>query len=200
MTTDVDTTTTKAGRPTDYTLELGLAICERVAMGETLSAVCRDREMPSRATVYRWQEHDAAFRDTYRRAREMQMQSWGDEIVEIADDTTLDTVTKVTPQGREYETVDHENIQRSKLRVSTRQWLMARLNPALYGDRVEHDHTGMVGHAHIVGQLDDKEKVRRLATFLLQSGASIDETLPLPIDKSIQPEVAPDQAVSSDDL
>ncbi len=128
------------------------------------------------------------------------MQSWGDEIVEIADDTTLDTVTKVTPQGREYETVDHENIQRSKLRVSTRQWLMARLNPALYGDRVEHDHTGMVGHAHIVGQLDDKEKVRRLATFLLQSGASIDETLPLPIDKSIQPEVAPDQAVSSDDL
>ena len=128
------------------------------------------------------------------------MQSWGDEIVEIADDTTLDTVTKVTPQGREYETVDHENIQRSKLRVSTRQWLMARLNPALYGDRVEHDHTGMVGHAHIVGQLDDKEKVRRLATFLLQSGASIEETLPPPIDKSSPAEVAPDEAVSSDDL
>lgn len=158
------------GRPTTYTEEMGLSICERIAQGETLSQVCRDQDMPSRATVYRWQEADDRFRDTYRRARELQMQSWGDEILEIADDTTLDTVTRVTAQGREYEAVDHENIQRSKLRVNTRQWLMARLNPRLYGDKVEHEHSGMVGHAHLHAQLDDKEKARRLATFLLQAG------------------------------
>jgi hypothetical protein len=178
---------------------LGLTICERVACGETLSGVCRDRDMPSRSTVYRWQEADSTFRDTYRRAREMQMQSWGDEIVEIADDTTLDTVTKMTPQGREYEAVDHENIQRSKLRVNTRQWLMARLNPALYGDKVEHEHSGMVGHAHIVGQLDDKEKVRRLATFLLQSGQSMDDAMPA-IDESSTTASAPIEQPVPDDL
>jgi hypothetical protein len=158
------------GRPSTYSDEVGVAICERIAQGETLSQVCASPGMPARATVYRWQEANLEFRDTYRRARELQMQSWADEIVLIADDTTLDTVTKVTPQGREYETVDHENIQRSKLRVNTRQWLMARLNPRLYGDKVEHEHSGLVGHAHIHGTLDDKEKARRLATFLLQAG------------------------------
>lgn len=181
------------GRPTSYSQEIGLAICERLAQGETLSQVCRDQDMPARSTVYRWQEAEPAFRDTYRRARELQMEAWGDEIVDIADDTTLDTVTRITPQGREYETVDHENIQRSKLRVNTRQWLMARLNPRLYGDKVEHEHSGLVGHAHIHGQLDDKEKARRLATFLLQAGQGADvlETLgrqaaPHPVD--LEPE------------
>ncbi len=166
------------GRPSTYSQEMGLAICERIAQGETLSQVCRDQDMPARATVYRWQEANLEFRDTYRRARELQMEAWGDEIVDIADDTTLDTVTRVTPQGREYETVDHENIQRSKLRVNTRQWLMARLNPRLYGDKVEHEHSGMVGHAHLHAALDDKEKARRLATFLLQAGQDLDTLVP----------------------
>ena len=99
-----------------------------------------------------------------------------EEIVEIADDTALDTVTKVTPQGREYEAVDHENIQRSKLRVNTRQWLMARLAPKKYGDRVEHEHSGSVAQDH-THSLDDKEVMRRFALFLVESpgaGALID--------------------------
>lgn len=163
----------KIGRPSEYTVEIGLRILERVAAGETLTSVCADQDMPARTTVYRWQEADGAFRAAYRRAREAQMEAWSDEIVDISDDTALDTVTKVTPQGREYEAVDHENIQRSKLRVNTRQWLMARLHPATYGDKVEHEHGGLVGHAHIHAHLDDKEKMRRLATFLLQSGQDV---------------------------
>ena len=188
----MENTSKAIGRPTTFSQETALAICERIAQGETLSQVCASPGMPSRATVYRWQEADEDFRATYRRARELQMESWGDEIVDIADDTTLDTVTRVTPQGREYETVDHENIQRSKLRVNTRQWLMARLNPRLYGDKVEHEHSGLVGHAHIHGQLDDKEKARRLATFLLQAGQGADvleslggQAAPLPVDQDI---------------
>jgi hypothetical protein len=38
--------------------------------------------------------------------------------------------------------VDHENIQRSRLRVDARKWAAARLAPKKYGDRVEHDHKG----------------------------------------------------------
>ena len=38
--------------------------------------------------------------------------------------------------------VDHENIQRSRLRVDARKWAAARLAPRKYGDRVEHDHKG----------------------------------------------------------
>ena len=38
--------------------------------------------------------------------------------------------------------VDHENIQRSRLRVDARKWAAARLAPRKYGDRVEHDVKG----------------------------------------------------------
>jgi hypothetical protein len=140
--------------------------------------------MPSRSTVYRWFEQHLSFRDAYQRAREFQAEAWADEIIAIADDTTLDTITKVTPQGREYQAIDHENIQRSKLRVNTRQWLMARLHPAGYGDRVEHDHTGQVGHLHVHGIVDDREKMRRLATFLLQGGEGLDLIGPLPAQQA----------------
>lgn len=159
---------TRPGRPSTYCEDKALEICTRMALGETLAQICRDQDMPGRATVYRWQESQPGFRVMYQRAREALVEFWADELVDIADDTSLDTVTKVTPQGREYEATDHENIQRSKLRVDTRKWLMAKLRPGQYGDKVEHEHSGMVGHAHLHADLDDKETVRRLALFLME--------------------------------
>jgi len=38
--------------------------------------------------------------------------------------------------------VDHENIQRSRLRVDALKWVASKLAPRKYGDRVEHDHKG----------------------------------------------------------
>ena len=60
------------------------------------------------------------------------------EIIEIADDASGDYVTSSDGQT----IVDHENIQRSRLRVDARKWAAARLAPKKYGDRIEHDHKG----------------------------------------------------------
>jgi hypothetical protein len=38
--------------------------------------------------------------------------------------------------------VDHENIQRSRLRVDARKWAAARLAPRKYGDHISHDVKG----------------------------------------------------------
>ena len=78
------------------------------------------------------------FRDQYARAREEQADKIFREIIEIADDASGDYVT--TSDGKRI--VDHENIQRSRLRVDARKWAAARLAPRKYGDRVEHDHKG----------------------------------------------------------
>jgi len=59
----------------------------------------------------------------------------------IADDASGDYVT--TSDGKRI--VDHENIQRSRLRVDARKWAAARLAPKKYGDRVEHDVKGGIG-------------------------------------------------------
>src|SRR5712691_6237052 len=72
------------------------------------------------------------------RAREEEADKLFREIIEIADDASGDYVT--TSDGKRI--VDHENIQRLRLRVDARKWAAARLAPKKYGDRVEHDHKG----------------------------------------------------------
>jgi transposase-like protein len=165
------------GRPSEFTQETADAICHRISEGESLRQVCRDADMPDRSTVYKWLRAIPSFAGQYRRARELLVEHWADELVDIADDTALDTVTKVTPQGREYEAVDHEHIQRSKLRVDTRKWLMSKLCPRQYGDRVEHDVRGQIEHDH-QHRLDDREVVRRLALFLVEAPAALEVLAP----------------------
>ncbi len=158
-------------------------ICGRMSEGETLRQVCRDVAMPARSTVYRWLSKNPAFADQYARAREALVEAWADEIIDIADDGTTDYITKVGRNGAEYEAVDQEHIQRSRLRVDARRWLLSKLNPGQYGDHMEVEHTGAIDHRV---QLTTDEKVRRLALFLLDSpaGSNIIEGVASPIPDS----------------
>ena len=153
------------GRP-PYAPEIADTVIERLAGGETLVAICRDQDMPSTTTVYRWRDENSVFRDRFTQARHDQMDVWGDECVAIADDGTTDYITKVGRNGVEYEAVDQEHIQRSRLRVDTRLRLMAVIAPHAYGPKVEHDHTGVVAVQH---ELSDKERARRMALFLTEN-------------------------------
>jgi hypothetical protein len=89
---------------------------------------------------YRWLDENGDFRDQYARAREEQADKLFREIIEIADDKSGDCIT--TSDGKPI--VDHENIQRSRLRVDARKWAAAKLAPKKYGDRVENDVKGGV--------------------------------------------------------
>ena len=65
---------------------------------------------------------------------------WGilaEQILEISDDVSSDYTE--LEDGRKV--IDHEAIQRSRLRVDTRKWLASKLYPKRYGDRVDVDHT-----------------------------------------------------------
>ena len=154
-----------------YSPELFTTICERIANGESLRQVCRSDDMPAKSTVMRWLGEKPECRDQYARARELLVEHWADEILEIADDGTTDYVTKVGRNGTEYEAVDQEHIQRSRLRVDSRKWLMSKLAPQKYGDRVDVEHSGEVQHTH-VASLSDREKMRRLALFMLEDQAA----------------------------
>ena len=69
----------------------------------------------------------------YARAKELQMEFMADQIQAIADDGSNDTYI----DGDGKTKVDYDNIQRSKLRVDTRKWLMSKLLPKKYGDRLD---------------------------------------------------------------
>lgn len=164
--TDTPGTETKtAGRPSMFSPELADLICARLAGGETLSRICQTVGMPARQTVLRWRRDNPTFSAEYSLARVDAMECMADEILDISDDSTLDMVTKRDPKGREFEAVDHENIQRDRLRVDTRKFLMSKVARHIYGDKVEHEHSGAVAHTV---ELSDRERMRRLASFMLE--------------------------------
>jgi len=123
------------GRPTGYTPELGVLIAGRIAAGETLRQVCRDPAMPDKSTVLRWVALHTEFQEAYALARELLLEHWADEIVDIADETSRDWTARQLGEAA-IEVANHEVINRSRLRIDTRKWLMSKLAPKKYGDKV----------------------------------------------------------------
>lgn len=131
----------KRGRPTQYNEQIAAEIIKRLMLGETLPRICADGHMPSRTTVMRWASEDrAGFSDRYMRAREMQRDAWVDDIVDIADDSTRDHRKREIADGNSAIIFDKDNVERSKLRIASRQWLMAVGGPQKYGQKVEMKH------------------------------------------------------------
>lgn len=59
-----------AARPyTRFTADVAREICERVAAGESLKAICADPDMPSDRTVARWAREHPVFGAAYHRAK-----------------------------------------------------------------------------------------------------------------------------------
>lgn len=133
------------GRPSDYSVEITTAICVRLGLGESLREICRDDEMPDKSTVMRWLASHAEFRDQYASAREAQADYYAEEIIEISDDGTNDWMERQRGDGETEEVENKDVLARSRLRVDTRKWLMARMAPKKYGDKVTQEHTGPDG-------------------------------------------------------
>ena len=126
-------TKNKVGRPSDYCEEVIEEICLRLSFGEGLVKICKDDHLPARQTVISWLFKHKEFADRYAQAREAQADYLLEELLDIADNTEGDTYTDAKGNVR----VDHENINRSRLRVDTRKWVITKLAPKKYGDRVE---------------------------------------------------------------
>lgn len=132
---------THLGRPTKYTEALATEICARLANGETLTSICRDAHMPARRTVLDWKANDlGGFSARYARAREEQRELWQDEMLDMADDGRNDWMEREIGRGETIVVLNKEAVDRSKLRVGTRQWLLARLSRDTYGDKIEQTH------------------------------------------------------------
>jgi hypothetical protein len=131
---------------TVYTDEIADQICDGLANARSLRSICCDPEMPSQSTVFRWLADDRflGFRERYARAREAQADAIFDEMLDIADDGSNDWMERRRDDGSVEEVLNHEHIQRSKLRIEARKWMAAKLRPKVYGDRLEVEHAGGV--------------------------------------------------------
>lgn len=128
----------KVGRPSEFTQELADKICEQLAIGYSMRTVAKDPELPSIETIFKWMRTNEIFLKQYTRAKQEAADAMAEELLDISDDGTNDFMEDDYNKGRTpgY-TVNGENIQRSKLRVDTRKWLMAKMKPRTYGDKLD---------------------------------------------------------------
>jgi hypothetical protein len=125
----------KIGRPTDYTPEIAREIADRMIDGNSLRAACQQDDMPDEGTVYRWIAQHPEFHDIYARARELQAMRWAEDVLTIADDRTLD------PHDR-------------RIRVDTRKWLLSKVLPRIYGDKLTVGGDSKAPIHHVVEVVD----------------------------------------------
>lgn len=109
------------------------AVCVMLEDGKSLRAACRELELtPSH--VLQWTKANPAFEKQYACAREAGYKLLADEIIDIADEKVVqvrydgeDTTLDLSPTA----------IARNRLRVDTRKWMLSKMLPKIYGDKLE---------------------------------------------------------------
>ena len=121
--------------------------------------------MPSENAVREWVTKDAdGFAAQYASAREAGYHAMAEEILEIADDTTRDTI--LSEHGAR---PNSEWIGRSKLRVDSRKWLLSKMLPKVYGDTQKIDLSNTDGTL----QLTEAARAARVAELMAIAQARV---------------------------
>ena len=122
-------------RPTDYTPELASKICSRLAQGISLRTVCKDDDMPSVVTVFNWFPKYPEFLNQYACAKQESADAMAEEILDLSDEA-LPLAQNADPKA------SNAIVQASRLRVDTRKWLMSKMKPKKYGDKLDMTSDG----------------------------------------------------------
>lgn len=108
-------------------------VCLEIEKGRALRNVLKDDNMPSTSTFYQWLDNNEDKAKQYARATEVRAEIIFDDIINIADQNENDTY--INDEGKEV--VNNDVIQRSRLRIDARKWVLSKLNPKKYGDKTD---------------------------------------------------------------
>jgi hypothetical protein len=102
------------------------ALAQAVIDGMTVRGIscfkaCEAAGVPM-TSFMRWVDEDAALAERYAGAREAVIERMADDIMTIADKAADDAVA----------------VQKQRLQVDTRKWLLSKLAPKKYGDSITH--------------------------------------------------------------
>jgi hypothetical protein len=106
-------------------------ILYEIEQGNSLISILRRKEFPSTATFYQWLEADEDKAKRYVRACEIRADVIFEDIIDIADHSDEDH-TPFTGANV---------VQRDRLKIDARKWIVAKLHPKKYSDRVYQDIT-----------------------------------------------------------
>jgi hypothetical protein len=136
-------------------VEIFAAVCKRITEGEALSKVLLSEGMPSRPKFYEWIESSDENINKYARATELRAERIFDEMFDIADSKQNDVVEN--EDGSTY--VNHDVINRDRLRIDTRKWALCHMNPKKYGDKISTEHSGEIKTNPTINLIIDGNKI-----------------------------------------
>jgi hypothetical protein len=114
-------------------------ILDRIENGESLRRILKSMAIGN-ATFYKWVDSDPEKQKRYARACELRADAIFEDILEIADDSSDDIIETDLGDGVIDTRLNAEFVQRSRLRVDARKWIVSKLNPKKYGDKQETTH------------------------------------------------------------
>lgn len=109
-------------------------ILVRVTGGKSLLSACANGDdwTPTESTFRDWCNADSVLAANYTSAREARSERIFEECLTIADSQEADVY--LDAEGSEQ--TNHDVIARAKLRIDTRKWMLGKMQPKVYGDKL----------------------------------------------------------------
>ena len=148
-------------RYTLHTPEIVEHFLSELCCGRTLTDICGDPDMPSIRTVQQWAMQDReGFKARYEEARQFGYQVMSDRLIDIADDSSNDRITRQRKDGSTEHVGDPVSVRRAELRCKVRRWLPAKMLPRTFGDgpSVNTRHEGISDLAELMKQIDGRSR------------------------------------------
>lgn len=110
-------------------------IIEKIEYGLSLRKSLKDEGVSSR-TFFEWIKDNDIRQKQYAHACEERSEKIFEEMIDIADDGTNDYMT-IEKGDMLYNVEDKEVVNRSRLRIDTRKWMLSKMMPKKYGDKLD---------------------------------------------------------------
>jgi transposase-like protein len=138
------------GRRSAYSAKIATEICAEIAGGKLLPRVCKQIGV-SPSTVFLWLKQHPEFAELYSRAKEIQCEVFASETLDLAERPLRGKriksvkIESVEPKSKGRKTAKKtairtemlagDAVDRSRLAVETRKWLLSKMFPKKYGDK-----------------------------------------------------------------
>lgn len=134
----------KAGRPTDYNLDIAGRFLDEIAAGRKITHITMEEWCPTWSTIYLWTREHPEFSQGLAKAREAAATIYANEAA-FAHQDALGSL-----QG---DKSDSARVNAFRLKFEGMRWL-AGVSDRQYSEKVQHQHTGNLGVTVSIGGLD----------------------------------------------
>ena len=166
-------------------------VCALLEAGSSLQGACALVPDAATTTVLDWIGKYPEMHEQYTRARQIGYSLLADEIVELSDKThEWITIQELDPDGNPVVDaagtpklnqvlmpLSADVIAHKRVQIDTRKWMLSKMLPKIYGDKVVQEHTGANGGPIALAAVDLKglsdDELQNMKLLLAKAGKPI---------------------------